>query len=1593
VNHAKPLPVVLHLIFLACAAIACGCGPVVGVKATIRVDEQSQLEREVLGARGEVGRQMVLLPVMFGVSPQRDPGELREMDAEFARLVARLDRVGHPDARVRAWQVVLTHNRAVVLNAMGEVGQSARLLDEALQKCRAYALPTLEWQVLLAQAQLGDGAARAERLRQAAEVALNAPIVADLDYALESPGQRRDLYAALVGLAMEAGQSAQALGYAAQRSALELARAVAPGGLRGAGDGFGRAARELQDARSAAARARDALCRSGEGDAGRADVSARAAYQEAIGRLDEVRARLRDEFAAGGLLVPAPVGPLELQELLTPGTALLMVEPAGGDAYAAFVLGIEAFRAAVVTLPASLVGRLSVDQALAGKLASHDLKAAAGAILGPFAEELTDDIQRLYLVAPPELAGLCWQSLPWRGGRLGTRFQLAFLGGPSDLYWGFHQKRYGRQSILACVGWPDAEESVLRALPDGATVLDVAQASKAEAMRAAAHADLLWLANPVRLLTARPGAGYLAFPGELGSLTGVSIGEFSSHCLRAACAGFPRLELPTYNSDASAAVRVFVRGVMGSGVPSIVCGVGRDRVPDDQAAAYWSGLLTRLGSLPVAEAHRQALDSVDPRWHEAFRLYGFAGMNTQEYAEFSTLEFNDVLRAAAGNLKAGQFEDAASRFQELSYMAQARPTESPAKRALILANIQQYIVNCRSQLRAYDSAARHQELRIDFLAESGQAPAAVMAVEYQSLGALLTKAERFEGAAQAYERSLDLLREHGGDAEVARVLGELGKSLDRATDYERALETFQAALEKYRALDQEDLVALQHKRMGAICLRRLNNAPRAEEHFREAVRVYRLAGRQAEAVEATIDLGLCRRRLGDLAGAIEMFEDALSEAEGADLPRPTARALTEVANTRWLRGEYQQALELVGRSNDLASRAGADFQLNVNYQLMGLIYWQLNRYEQAHRALEKAVESAERAEDPLEVASARNNQGIVYRRQGRYREALDSFAAALAVDRRLGTRWGQAYDHRNIGITLHRMGRLDEAAADLERAVELSREIGDRVNLTKALLALGELRFDQAQLDQARTLLDDALGGARDIYLPEVEWRALRALGRLHRAQGDNAAALDAFKVGVEVVEQLRGAIRVDELRSGFLSNKMDLYEDTVRLLLDLDRPGEAFTYTERSRSRKFMDLVQRQDIQLKTERERKAYGRLQDLDRRMRALHESIAAEQDAARRGELAGQLDETGRQYADALLEVRLANPDLSAFVTVDAVAASEVAEFLPQGVALVACYLMEDELALWVWRDGQMYVRRVPLKRDDLAGRIRDYRILVQNRELLDDVRAASEGLDSLLLEPVRGLLAGSTAVGIVPHRALHYLSFASLYDGEAFLVERYPLFYSPSVSVLRRALESEPAVDKSALNVLAMGNPAVGDRAYELPFTEREVASIQRDFAKVTPMTGEEATEDWLREHAGEFDIVHIGAHGRFDAVNPLLSSLLLAPLREDGQLQLREVTGLALNARLATLSACQSGLGSLDAADELVSLSRAFAYAGARSILSTLWRVDDVSTALIVKHFYRHYSAHGAAESLRHAQLQVMNDGRHYHPGYWAGMVLTGDFR
>jgi len=321
----------LGVCLLALAALAPGCGPLVGVRATIGVDRRTQLEREVLGQRANLPPQDALLsPAEHSAA---DPEELEALLQEYVALEERLADLERKDSLVRAWQVVALHNRGVLRAWLGEPTEAAELLRQARDSASAWWLGTLEWQSAADLALLtGDDDALAE----AAELLLDAPLLTDLDYRFESPERRADTYAALIGAALDAGDAEAALRYALEAEAVELARTMPPGALRVPPGELHDALERLEAARRDLARRREARCALPLQSLSPGD-------RDGFGALEEARLALAFEHAAGGLFVPAPADALEVQELLTPGTALLAFAPAGDGGYAGFLLGPETF--------------------------------------------------------------------------------------------------------------------------------------------------------------------------------------------------------------------------------------------------------------------------------------------------------------------------------------------------------------------------------------------------------------------------------------------------------------------------------------------------------------------------------------------------------------------------------------------------------------------------------------------------------------------------------------------------------------------------------------------------------------------------------------------------------------------------------------------------------------------------------------------------------------------------------------------------------------------------------------------------------------------------------------------------------------------------------------------------------------------------------------------------------------------------------------------------------------------------------------------------------------------------------------------------
>jgi len=261
-------------------------------------------------------------------------------------------------------------------------------------------------------------------------------------------------------------------------------------------------------------------------------------------------------------------------------------------------------------------------------------------------------------------------------------------------------------------------------------------------------------------------------------------------------------------------------------------------------------------------------------------------------------------------------------------------------------------------------------------------------------------------------------------------------------------------------------------------------------------------------------------------------------------------------------------------------------------------------------------------------------------------------------------------------------------------------------------------------------------------------------------------------------------------------------------------------------------------------------------------------------------------------------------------------------------------------------------------------------------LTERARRHLAALYDLLLSRVEPAI-GDRRLVVVPHRALHYVPFHALHDGGAYVVERREVSYAPSATVLGYCLArpSRPFERALLLGVADEQTPRVRD----------EIEALAPLFPNAEALLDERATVNALRERAPDADVLHLACHGQFRPDSPLFSSLRLG----DGWLTARDAYTLDVGAGLVTLSACETGVSAVAPGDELIGLVRGFFYAGAPSLLLSLWTVDDEATSELMTDFYTHLRAGGRpAAALRAAQLRQMQDRP--LPFFWSPFVLTG---
>ncbi len=529
---------------------------------------------------------------------------------------------------------------------------------------------------------------------------------------------------------------------------------------------------------------------------------------------------------------------------------------------------------------------------------------------------------------------------------------------------------------------------------------------------------------------------------------------------------------------------------------------------------------------------------------------------------------------------------------------------------------------------------------------------------------------------------------------------------------------------------------------------------------------------------------------------------------------------------------------------------------------------------------------------------------------------------------------------RELTGALARKGRFAEALkfADESNQIALSGEPSADKDITIAdtYLARGVLKYQMENCDAALADYDKSL----EFYnrVPETTYNLYKVhKGKLLCFQAPGRQ--DEFDAELETVlrlsEEYRQNIREDSSRQAFFNSEQDVFDAAIANALRQNDNQKAFRLVEDSRARSLLDFV-RSD--------------------------KPIA----------------EVQKEFAAVAKPLPL----------------SEIQARLPEDLQVIQYAVLSEKVAIWTLTKDRVEYSEKAIAADKLKKEVSDYLRAVRSRASAAELKPAARELYDLLLP--RNIESGKTLC-LIPDKSLHQVPFASLVseDGK-FLIENSPIFYSPSASVL--VLTSENARQKEQVkeeHLLGIGNPHF-DREEnpnlpDLPQAEAEIAAIAKDYPGPLKFTGDQATKENFLSNFSHAEVIHFAGHFVANDRLPGYSKLLFS----GDNLRSFELADYRLpKAKLVVLSACETGLESYNYSEGAIGIARTFLAAGVPLVLASSWTVDSEATRDLMIAFHRNRKGKGAksAESLRQAQLQLLQNTATAAPYYWSAFNPVGGY-
>lgn len=795
-------------------------------------------------------------------------------------------------------------------------------------------------------------------------------------------------------------------------------------------------------------------------------------------------------------------------------------------------------------------------------------------------------------------------------------------------------------------------------------------------------------------------------------------------------------------------------------------------------------------------------------------------------------------------------------------------------------------------------------------------------------------------------RALRILEKYGDQLSAGKVEINLTNIAFQLGRYRQAEKLGLSALGRFKRLKAAAWQAMVENGL-ANTYAALNDFRSAEKYFRAALRSARSTGKLVTEAEIEASIGNLALSRGRYAEALQFFERSRQKFDELKMPHKSAIADLEIA-------EIYSELNLSGEAMELLTRiVGKLAKLKMQSEeararlVLGKTAIRQKKVSLARKQLERASRLYELEKNQTKKAVVTIHQALLELDMGNFAAARQFAKKAEAVFKKTENERERLMSSWIMGDVMARTGKVERGVADL------------RQTLADAL------RFEQSQ----------------------VALLALNSIGRAQSETGNLRAAEKAFRQAVALTESSRAPLPGEEFRIAFLEGKLEPFEQLAKIALAENRVEDALGFVESARSRSLLETMGDGPATAKL-----SNGYSSEASRLREELNWFYSKSGDAAAENpvKLQSEIKRLERRLSDLLRREQSLGKTASAKRRVQRSVfdIERVRKALGSDKALIEYVKLDGKLSAFVltskgahFAAGLSTENAVTEELEQLRfqfGTFRYGRDAVSGfaEQLKQRADSALARLYEMLVSPLEPIIGDHDLV-IVPSGVVHYVPFSALRNSSGYLIQTRNVSAAPSASIWE-ALTLRPASRMKKPMLMAFADDAA-------PEVENEAKAIAGILPRACVFAGNNATFSNFRENAAGHDLIHLACHGKFRADSPLYSNLQLA----DGLINVRDISSQKLNVGLVVLSACETGLNKLFPGEEIIGLARGFISAGVKSLVLSLWTVNDEATKRFMVEFYASLQRGNSVEaSLRQTQTGFIEKGE--HPYYWSPFFSIG---